>query len=233
MVMLGCKNTLYNIGLNKLGVYDETLSLEKIESIKKEVVFFPMIHIGTEPFYKNISLKIDSLKMLGFVFYLENVEVDINSDSLLRKYKKISGIAFNQNGYTDNIDSLFKNKFKPKKKIISQPSYNTLGIDSTFGRVVDRTLKDLITYYEINNGEIILEDCDFQTSIFEKSICNDPKISQDITNDYRIDYRNKKVVQEILSDTSNKVAVIYGKKHIKGITDLLIENGYKKILNKK
>lgn len=224
--LMGCKRVLFNISLEKVGVYEDKIKLQQVQRSGQKIVFFPMIHIGTELKYKDIALKIDSLEKIGFTFYLESIEADIKNDSILRKYKKITGLALNKGGYTDNIDSLFKGKFKPKKEIISQPSYPELGVDSLKGRVVDRTLSDLISYYENNYGKIILEECDFKTSLFEKTICNDKKIVDSVKYDYKTHYRNVRVIQEILQDTASNIAIIYGKNHIKGIKEELLENGF-------
>lgn len=226
LCITGCRSFLYNIGLENIGVYDDEIKLKKIQRVDQKVVFFPMVHIGTEARYQDIKIKVDSLKKLNFTFYLESVVADIKEDSMLRKYRKITGISLNKKGYTDNIDSLFKGKFKPKKEIISQPSYIELGIDSTSGRVVDRTLSELLQYYEDNYGKILLEDCDFKTSLYETTVCKDKKIEDSVVYDYRTHYRNKKVIQEVLQDTATKIAIIYGGAHVQGIIEELLSNGF-------
>jgi len=74
------------------------------------------------------------------------------------------------------IDSVLKVKLK--KKLISQPTYKELGIDSLKGINVDISLKELIFEFEKRNGEIKLNDCDFKTSLYQKTICNDKPFSK-------------------------------------------------------
>jgi len=144
LLMLSCKSYLYNVALENIGIYDDKINLSSLSMNKKEVVFFSVHHIGTELYYDDIKSKVDSLNKKGYFFYLELVQGNVDDDTVLRKFKKINSLAFTQNGYTDNIDSLFKNKFKAKKTILSQPPYKELGVDSSFSKRVDVTLEDII-----------------------------------------------------------------------------------------
>ena len=132
---INCKSALFNLALEKTGVYDDSVPLSKMSNSEKEIVFFPMHHIGTELFYTDVKNKVDSLENIGYYFYLESVKGDLQKDTIMRKFKKIKGMAFSKNGYTDNIDSLFENKFKFKKDITNQPSYKKLGVDSISSKV--------------------------------------------------------------------------------------------------
>lgn len=226
LLMLGCKSYLYNVALESMGIYDDTINLSSMRTDKNDIVFFPMRHIGTEPYYADVQSKVDSLNKKGYYFYFELIEGDINDDTLLRKFKKINGLAYNQNGYTDNIDSLFKNKFKAKKTILSQPSYKDLGVDSISSKRVDVNHEDIISYYEEKYNTIVLEPCDFETSLYEETTCNDEKLSKEVRQDIIVNFRNQVVINEIISSSKPKIAVIYGENHIRGIKEGLLKEGY-------
>ena len=226
ILFVSCKATLFNLALEKTGVYDDSISLSKMSNDEREIIFFPIHHIGTELFYVDVKNKVDSLENIGYYFYLEKVGADKKRDTILRKFKKINGLAFNQNGYTDNIDSLFKSKFKAKKDITNQPTYKKLGVDSISSKVVDVTIGNIITYYENKYHKILLEPCDFETTLFEESTCEDKKMNKEIRQDVIVNYRNQVVIKEIISDPKKKIAIIYGKDHYEGIKEGLIKEGY-------
>lgn len=227
--LLSCKSALLNAALESRGIYDDTIVLKRMTSRTQEIVFFPMHHIGTNAFYDDVGKKVDSLNNLDFNFFLEEVIGDKKDDNIVRKIRKITGLPFTEKGYTQNIDSIFGDKFKPKKKIIDQPSYENMGIKPVNSERVDVDFNFIIQYYESNYSEIILENCDFETTIYEFSSCENDSVimTKEIRNDVLVNSRNKYVIDRILNDSlHNKIAVIYGKKHIEGIKQALIDKGY-------
>lgn len=225
-VLISCKSTKVNLALKVIGAYNDKIKLEKMSKSNKEVVFFPMIHIGTEPFYEDVKNKIDSLENLGFITYYEKVNSSPTDTLDLMKLRKLLGFPVPKRGkgYMSVFDSLYK--FKLKKKLISQPTNKNLGVDSLKGRNVDLTLKQVITEYERRFGELKLNDCDFQTFYDQKSICNDKPISKASRNEIILDFRNKNVVNEIISDQHQKIIIIYGKQHFIGIKKELQDLGF-------
>lgn len=226
--LVGCKNLLLNTALESQGVYDESILLYELQKKDKKIVFFPIRHIGTELFYKDITGKIDSLRSQGYYFYLEQVLGDKEKDTIVRKFKKISGLPYTKEGYTENLDSILGKKFKARKEITNQPSYLDLGLDSTFSKRVDVDFEYIIDYYENNYKEIVLEPCDFETTLYELTVCDDKdfKMSNEIREDVIVNSRNQVLINEILTDTLTKIAVIYGKNHYKGIKEGLLKEGY-------
>ena len=226
-VLTGCKNYFFNRGLEKKGTFNTSIQLTKLESNSKEVIFFPMSHVATEEFYNDTKMKIDSLKKLDYYFFEETINVLIDDTTTLRKFRKIRGIPIPNKGlgYMYLIDSVYK--FKLKKKIIDQPSYAKLGVDSLSGKRVDLDVIDIINAYESNYGEIKLQACDFETSCFEKSTCNDKKIDEEIIKSLILTLRNKKIVNEVLSDKRKKIAIIYGAEHFVEIKEALLSNGFR------
>jgi hypothetical protein len=227
IVQTSCKSYYFNRGLEKVGAFKTSIKLIKLKSNSKEVVFFPMRHIATEEFYNDVKSKIDSLNKLGYYFFYESLNVSVNDTITLRKYRKVNGLSIPKPGlgYMYMIDSVYK--FKLKKKMIDQPKYKELGIDSFSGKRVDLNLKDIIKAYESEHGEIKLESCDYQTSVYEKSICHDKKIDQKTIDNLILTLRNQKIVDEIYLQKRKKIAMIYGEEHFIQIKGCLLSNGFK------
>ncbi|WP_225034793.1 hypothetical protein [Winogradskyella sp. SM1960] len=232
---ISCKGIIFNTALKKYGAYDEKIELIKLKSDSKEVIFFPMIHVGTKNLYEDIKYKIDSLNQKGYYFYYENVIAHKKEDTILRKVRKLRNIPFSENGYTGSIDSLLKKKFKfkLKKELVNQPSNKELGLDSLNSRNVDTTLKDMVNYYEEKYEVIHLEPCDFETSIFQESTCENKLKDKKKYDDTVVEFRNQIVVNEVAKEAKVKIAIIYGKGHFSGILNGLKETDNTwRILNK-
>lgn len=226
-VVISCKSYFFNGKLEKMGAFNSHIHLTKLVNNSKDVVFFPMIHLATEEFYNDTKKKIDSLKKLDYYFFYENLKVSPGDTTTLRKFRKITGAPIPKLGlgYMYLVDSVYK--YKPKKKIIGQPTYAKLGIDSISGKRVDLDLKDIITAYESNYGEIKLELCDFKSSYYEKSTCYDKVISENILKSLKLTLRNQKIVNEVLVNKRKKIALIYGVKHFIEIKKTLLDSGFK------
>ena len=221
-----CKSNSIDNKLEKLGAYDKQVKIVKLSSTSKEIVFVPMVHFAVEDFYTDVKKKIDSLNNLGYFFYCEEITTKDSDSITLRKYKKLKGVPFSKNArYKQLIDSIYKLKYSVK--IMDQPTYSVLGIDSLNGRNVDVSLNDIIIYYESRYGEIKLYDCDFKTSLFQKSICNEKPIKEKIKNSVFIDFRNRNVVTSLSTDRHQKIAIIYGSNHLKGIKEELLKQVFK------
>lgn len=226
LTLFGCKSTLISHALEKKGLYDEKAKILSFKSNEKEVVFIPMIHVGTESFYKDVKLKIDSLSNLNYFFYFELIEAELAKDTFIRKFIKLTEIPIQKDGYKPAIDSIFKaNNIKLKKELISQPSYEYFGLDSNNSKNVDLSLVELVNYFEKKYYPIELEKCDYEISIYEKPKCP-LKLTKEVRDDVMLTPRNNKVLNELNIDAKNKIVIIYGKGHLKGIKVGLLENGY-------
>ena len=227
LALTSCKSYLFNRKIEKFGAFNTSIQLTKLESNSKEVVFFPMSHIATEEFYNDTKNKIDSLKKLDYFFFYETLNVSRDDTTTLRKYRKINGFPIPKPGlrYMYLIDSIYK--YKPKKKIIDQPSYAKLGVDTLSGKRVDFDLKDIIEAYESNYGVIKLEFCDYKTPYYEKSTCYDKKIDKKILKTFILSLRNQKIISEVSLFKRKKIAIIYGAEHFVEIKETLLNNGFK------
>ena len=107
LFLVGCRSAMYNMAFQSLGVYDDSIVLDKVSNGSKEVVFFPMHHLGTESFYNDISKKTDSLLNEKYMFYKEYVTPNDKKDTILRiKAAKFIGMPPNKKGYEGFLDSI-------------------------------------------------------------------------------------------------------------------------------
>ena len=229
IVITGCTSYKVNLAFNLMGMYDDYAKLDKLTNNNKQVIFIPMHHIGTKRYYDDVKKKIDSLENSGFHFYTEMVNGDANDTMAVLKIRKITGIPSSKEnkGYREMLDSIYNGKIKYKKELIDQPSYKDMGLDSIKSKNVDVTINEMIHYYEAKYGEIKLEKCDYETSINKKSTCKGKSINKKHSADAMINFRNKHIIEELLKDKNEKIAIIYGAQHFIGIREELLKLGYK------
>ncbi|WP_309612739.1 hypothetical protein [Flavobacterium sp.] len=227
--LLSCTSFKVNLAFKLVGVYDDNIQLSKVTNEEKEVIFFPMHHLGTAPFYNDVKTKIDSLKKIGYFFYTEEVKGNKKDSITVRKSIKLTSIPFSRNnaGYKHFFDSIYNGKVKFKKEILDQPSPSKFGLDESNSKTADVTLKEMIDYYENKYGEIKLEPCDFEKSFYEKPNCKYKPAGKKVRDDVYINFRNKNLIKMLLSDNHKKVAIIYGADHFKGIREELLKQGFK------
>ena len=224
-----CMSYKVNLAFKFLGAYNDKVMLESVNRDDNKIIFIPMHHLGTVLFYKDVKIKIDSLKKAGFYFYTEEITVNRADTITIRKANKLKGVPFSKGniGYKHYFDSLYRGKVKLKKELVDQPKYGLFGLDSINSRNVDVTYKDMISYYEKKYGELKLRPCDFKKSFYEKPDCDDKPIDKKIFQEIIIDFRNANVVKAILKDDRKKIAIIYGENHFKGIKEELLKQGFK------
>lgn len=225
VVFFGCKSFIYNSVLESKGVFDDEIKLQKLEDIDKEVVFFPISHLGTAKYYNDVNKKIDSLKMKNYFFYYEKIK-NQNLDTIsFRKFRKVTLLPYLKGGYKEWVDSVLK--IELKKKLINQPSYETMGLDASNSKNIDVSIHEMISYYEKNYSEIILEPCDINTSVYKESSCKNTKKDKVFAEQVILNFRNRNVINYLVKDSLQKVAIIYGSNHIPGMKQELIKLGYK------
>ena len=220
--MTGCKNQLINYAFERFGIYDDQIKMEKLSLPDKEIVFLPIHHLGTKKFYENVNLKIDSLKNEKYFFYYEGLSNQRKNDTILIKFRKISRIPLPEKGYKFFFDSTYAN-VKFKKPLIDQPTYEKLGLYSSNSINGDATIEDVVEYYENKFGKLQLNQCDYNTSPFEKySTCKEKnKVSRKKSDAVILDARNEVLFKKITNSSHDKIAVIFGSEHLEGFTNLI------------
>lgn len=227
--IFSCKSSLMNYALEKKGFYDDKLTIRKFTKDSTQVVFFEMAHIGTKLYYDDVKIKIDSLLQENFYFYLESINDDESNDSIRRKFIKITKVALQKEGYMGSLDSIFTAKgIKLKRELVNQPKYYTQGFTDENSANVDVSLDDIINFYENKYQPIILEACDYEVSLYEVPKC--PIIlKKEIRDDIILNFRNNHVLEKLSKEKKQKIGIIYGKGHLRGITEGLLKMGYTEV----
>jgi hypothetical protein len=238
LILTSCKSYLINNYFKSIGVYDAKIKLEKLSSNDKEIVLFGMHHIGKNEFYEDVKSKIDSLKKLDYLFYIEGIKSNFGGKNKLSKqdsiviidmaykFRKISGKPLiSKNLETDHLKILKDKGIKVDYNLVQQPSYSELGISPEFYKNTDLKVEELLEMYENKYGKIILESCDYNTKYYENSICKN-KLDKNLFTPFFVDERNNSILRHITNENKNKIAIIYGKEHFIGVKDSLQKLGY-------
>jgi len=197
---------------------NEDIEPQRYQAEEKSIIFVPITHFGEEAFYNSLRDSIIEWKSNDYTIFYE----EISSNSLdstkkapyLMKWRKINGEIANTRASYAELSETFKGK-------IVQPSYDALGVDSNDINA-DIAFEDLIDKYEEVYGEVLLDSCDFSTPYDSTYLC-----SKRLKNDLMpiiLDYRNEKLAERIVQSDLNKIVVVYGKAHMKGVQELLDEH---------
>ncbi len=189
----------------------------------KSIIFIPFIHFGQKEFYDNLRDSIIDWKKDGYTIFYEQVtsgQVHLGLDStsydrLIRKFRRINRDGV---GTAEDYEAEAQQVFK---KGIAQPDYIDLGIDSTDIHA-DITFLELVNKIEELYGEIKLDSCDYATPLDSTYTCSKGLKMKKLDPIY-VDYRNAVVVEKIVNSELNKIVVIFGIAHKKGIKKLLKE----------
>lgn len=179
-----------------------------------------MIHLGQQEFYDNVAQEVKKYKEDGYVLFYEWIDYETADTLTLRKTKKIVGMIPSKKGYSLMIDKIEIEGvvFQENEQFINQ--VNSLDFN------VDITPQELIQEYEKRHGEILLSDEDLQVPLYgDFNFKNDKNVMDIILN-----HRNKIVAEHIQSSKYDKIIVMYGADHQKGILQELqkIDSSWKK-----
>ena len=240
ILFTSCKSYFINDIFEREGIYDENSKIEKLRG-ENEIIIIPMHHIGTENFYNNVRKKVDSLTNLKYKIFYEMILTDnMKSNDSIRqklidttmalKFRKAFGLlGISSKGATNYVDFFKEKGIKIKKNLVPQPNLTDLGLKNNLSENVDATMDELIRAYENKYGNIILEDYDFKTKLFndyDRNKC-EHKINKKVFDEFVLHYRNNVVLSKICQNKDAKIAIIYGKAHFVGIKDSLQKLGYK------
>jgi hypothetical protein len=206
-----------------MGVYDTKIRLKEINYNNKTIIFFPMHHIGRDDFYINVRKKLDSISKMDYVFYFEKIELD-NNDSLTNyKLRKVLNFGLPKNGYKNLLDSIISTKkINLKHKLTNQPAYNEWDLKGNF-YIVDLNAKQIVSNVE-KEKKIVLDDCDFINDYDQPYKCKNKFLSKEEFDNFIIDDRNQHLANEVIKSPHKKIAIIYGKAHLKGFEEILNQN---------
>lgn len=184
----------------------------------KSIKFIPMVHFGKKEYYDHSKAIIENLKQEGYVVYYEQIKSRFEKmntakdtyDTLLWKYRKMSGGFHSREEYTNDLGGVFKN-------MRAQPFYDSLGITATDINA-DVNIEQLVTQYEKLYGAISIDSCDINTPIGSEYNCGNLKNNMKPLFD---DFRNENLATTIKNSKDKKIVVVYGANHIKPIKRLL------------
>lgn len=176
-----------------------------------------MHHLGKKVFYDDVTRKIAYYKKDGYKVYFELVKFKPLPDStandlLKRKARKLKGFS---GTYKD-----MANESGTFKKYIQQPSYASMGVDST-DVWADMDYASVIAVYEHKYGPIMLDSVDMHTPLKARYESN--KITRKQWNKVAVGARNEHLAGVIKHSQDKKILIIYGKGHMKGVKRILKE----------
>ncbi len=221
IVLCSCVGTV----VKKLDLDSDTPIVEKLAVKNKEVYFVGMAHLAKQGFYDNTKKIIENLQTEGFVFYVESVkgldpQNQINDTISLKKLRKLTNVDLGMK-YSMSQNVLLQKIIK-QYNLVDQPKYEILGVKNY--KRVDYNVSQLVGFYEKKYSIIPLDSCDLKTGLGDKYNCKAAKFSQrqKFSNEIILEVRNNLIVDSILNSSDEKIVIIYGRKHLEGIRNGLI-----------
>lgn len=210
-------NSCISIALKTIGADTYKAEIEKIPYKNKEIYFLGTHHIGRKEFYEDVKNKVDSFRAKGYKIYFEGINnfdskilTKVEKERYGMKFRKILGFSIKNKN-----NDVYK---KMPKNFIFQSNKN-IGIDTIKDIQADLSLDKLIDIYEKENGEVILDKCDYETPFTAVYKCS--KKSKLNFQILALDIRNNEIVSQIFKNNDDKVLIVYGKEHLKGIIQRL------------
>ena len=204
-------------------------TISKIESKKAKVVsfthqnkslkFIPLVHFGQPEFYSAIKDSVTAYKKKGYIVFYELVttradektEPEAYNKELLLIRRMFNGENLTPESYEEDLKEIFPSA-------IAQPNYKDLGIDEN-DLNVDVDIIDIAEEYTRLYGEIKLTPCDYDTPVDSKEyLCEKIKNKMD---PIIVDFRNEHLANEIHNSKNDKILILYGLLHEKGVKKLL------------
>ena len=186
----------------------------------KSLKFIPLVHFGQPEFYSGIKDTETAYKKKGYIVFYEYLtpRADLKTDpegykkELLLLRKMFDGKNLSTKAYEEDLGDLFPNA-------IGQPEYKNLGIDDNDINV-DVDIIDVVEEYTKLFGEIALEQCDYDypPEAIKGYPCKKLKNNMD---PIIVDFRNEYLANEIHHSKNDKIVILYGQNHVKGVQKLL------------
>lgn len=228
VLLVSCKSSLIGFALKKAGATNKVASVNKISHPDKEILFLGMIHIGQKEFYEDVKRKVDSLTSLDYHVFYEG-SVLKRSDRVIKENDTVVYLKFRKLLGLDPLIEYTKVKpfsnFVDKYSLVNQPDYVELGLNTSNSTSVELTARKQIELFENAQGEIILDECDQNTKLGDPNYnCEKlPKEKQTyFIEEIVINKRNQNIYENIKASEHDKILIIYGKKHLKGIRQIYI-----------
>ncbi|WP_421754842.1 hypothetical protein [Croceimicrobium sp.] len=206
------------------GVLEEKPELKVLSNGEKEVLFLPIHHIGRESYYQEVKRITDSLDQQAYTILYEQVSTGLREaeDFILmaKKFRKLTGSFNAGTGYLDTVNhKIGSMDYDPKYQLMNQPDLDGLGIDTATAIKADLLLEDLILAFEKKHGTIQLDSCDLDTDLESDYLCSASNADwqKDFRKHFILGLRNENLARQIDQSESEKIFVIYGASHFKGL----------------
>lgn len=212
----------YSIIGTTAGLHRKTVDVTELTVPNKQVAFVGMRHLGKKAYYADVKAVVERYQNLGYTPYLESIKrigtngEDMKVDTIcLMKLRKITTMDLSR-GYSKQQRTVF-DKLVTTHNLIDQPKYTDLGVKKML--IMDIDYVTLIKYFELKYFEVTLDSCDLATPLGTRYKCSPfrPEWRRTFTDDVVLDIRNKYLTQQILTSSDDKILVIYGKGHLKGL----------------
>ena len=174
----------------------------------KQMRFVPMVHVSTKEFYADVERLVKEAKKDGYVLFYEYVDFDKATETEQRKLRKLVGFIPSPEGYDEMLGGLDKERYatQENEQFLNQVNEKDFNVDVS--------PQDILKEYERRYGELTLTEEDLNTPVRERMKPSEPKKQ---TMAVVIDYRNDYLSKAIQESKYNKIIVLYGAKHEKGL----------------
>lgn len=178
----------------------------------KTVKFIPMIHVAKPEFYDNVKTAILQAKNEGYVLYYEWIDVEAAPEETKLKLREMVGLLPSPEGYGTVLAPLIEKGYMIQTEemfldIVNSKDYN-----------VDITAQEVVNTYEKRFREVTISDENRNLPIHEKY---ETTHSMKDVKTVILDYRNKYIADYISNSDDEKVILIYGGEHQKGVFENL------------
>lgn len=230
--MVSCRSIMYRLIAKGTNAPDKA-ALMLNQKTGQHVIVVPLMHTGTEDYYKKVKDYLITLRNGGYVVYYEGigtVDPQLLTDSLRpkydtiqRKFRKVTGMHLTDYDETNNQSLPFKTK---GKQVTETPELK--GITNR-DLHADLFITELVKRYEVDKGEIVLTDYDFQTDLLAKYKL--PRTEQGKYSSFHMlqTLRNEYVGELLQKYQHPKVVIAYGAGHYWFLIAILQNMGFEKI----
>jgi len=221
-------NSCMKIVYNAIGLEETSADYYMMSNGHKTFAYIPMHHVGTPDFYKSVAQLVDSFQNAGYQVYYEGVgRQDADSLTIIQYKKKLrKAVGINIEEYYDTTTKKLAGMvtYKGKHTLMNQPKYEDLHVNMEKALNVDLSIIQIIDKYEAHQKPIELSPCDLQTDLNQPYNCEELSIKEkrNFLTNYVIEMRDEHLYKNIVESDYDKILIIYGKKHYKGVKKKLI-----------
>lgn len=229
LALSSCRAILFELLIKDKSAIKKIRILEKGD---KEIIYVPMVHKGSESYYKEINEFLKQKRLEGYSVYYEGVKYDHHSLSLEEKYfldlklRRLLGFHLTA---LDNSQNQSLPDYVNNSRYTYQSNEN-LGIDTLVDINADLTRQELVFLYESEFGVIHLDTCDYNTPLLEKYNCSNGDAYYKVV----YTYRDNALIEKLLENKHDRIVLVFGKSHwIKSIyPELVNKSGFELVYGK-